>query len=78
MLIDCLDDLGQSFRFHCEGFTEYISSPLHTMEGLFGEHFECAMRNITLFSWVSFASISLCFIWNDHLHMTFRAKCSTL
>jgi hypothetical protein len=41
------------------------------VEGLFGEHFEGAMGNFTIFRWILFAAISLSLIRNDDLNMSF-------
>lgn len=36
----------KSFWIQSEHFAEYISTPLNTMDCLFREHFQCAVRNL--------------------------------
>lgn len=66
----------QCFRIQCKNFAKNISAPLDTMDGFFREHFQCAMRNLIFFSWISLISIVLGFMGNYHLNVALRSQSS--
>lgn len=68
----------QCFRIQCKYFAKNISAPLNTMNSFLREHFQCTMRNLIFFSWISLISIVLSFMRNYNLNMAFRSECSAL
>lgn len=53
-----------------------IACPFNTMKSLFREHFQCAVRYLSLLNRIILASITLSFIWNYYLSVAFWSKCA--
>lgn len=61
----------QGFRIESKYLAEDISSPLNTMDSLFGEHLQCTVRNLSFFVWIILASVVFGFERHNNLNMAF-------
>lgn len=74
----CLYYFFQSFRIKCENLPENVPTPLDAMLSFFGEHLECTVGNLVLFSWVILVTVVFCFSRYNHLNVSFGSQCSAL
>lgn len=63
----------KAFGVNTEELAKEIPGPFHTMEGLFREHLEGAMRDLVLLFRILELAISLSLIRNNDLDMSLRA-----